>query len=67
MDDLTARIEVLFRRFVAACDQHQGPPERLALLFRKDMDQLFTEYGKQAVNAVLDDLAKRPWPSIALH
>jgi len=67
MDKLTVRIEVLFRRFLAACDQRQGPPERLALLFRTEMDQLFAEYGKQAVNAVLDDLAKKPWPTIALH
>jgi hypothetical protein len=67
MDELAVRIEVLFRGFLTACDQHQGSHEGLAVLFRREMDQLFAEYGKLAVNAVLDDLAKKPWPSISLH
>jgi hypothetical protein len=28
-------------------------------------NQPFAEYGKQAASAVLNDLAKKPWPSIA--
>jgi hypothetical protein len=62
MDDLTARLQALMRRYAASCDQ-PGPYQR----FRKELNLLISEYGYQAVDAALDNLPEEPWPSVSLH
>ena len=66
MEDLTARLEALLRRYAAAIDQGQGDGTELADQFRKDLRSLVAEYGQPAIDAALDE-SSEAWPSICLH
>jgi hypothetical protein len=63
MDDLTAHLESLLRRYAAAFDQ--TPDDRLGEQFRRDLQILVTEYGAEAVSAALDEIPDMP--SNVLH
>jgi hypothetical protein len=69
MDDLTARLEALFRRHAASIDPHQGVAafDRLSQQLRKEIDLVIAEFGQAAVDAALDDMPDEPWPSVSLH
>jgi hypothetical protein len=66
MDDLTARLESLFRRYAAAMNQRHGDHAPVAKQFLEEADLLITQYGQPAVEAALDtpDVAS---PSVSLH
>jgi hypothetical protein len=66
MDDLTARLEALMRRYAAACDQGQG--DRAQLAFHKELQLLVAQYGQPAIDAALDEeMSDGVWPSVSLH
>ena len=69
MDELTARLEALFRRYAVAYDRRAGVAVlgRFGPQFRKDMDLVIAEYGQAAVDVALDAMPNEAWPSIALH
>jgi hypothetical protein len=66
MDDLTARLESLFRRCAAALGQRHGDHVQVAKQFFEEADLLIAQYGQPAINAALDapDVAS---PSVSLH
>ena len=66
MDDLTARLESLFRRCAAAMGQRHGDHVQVAKQFLEEVDLLIAQYGQPAIEAALDtpDVAS---PSISLH
>jgi hypothetical protein len=66
MDDLTARLESLFSRCVAALRQRRGDHVQVAKQFFEEVDLLIARYGQSAINAALDapDVAS---PSVSLH
>ena len=68
MDDLTVRIEAMFRRYAADLNQSQADGVQLAGKFRRDMDSLIAEYGTTVIEAALDKIPiGEVWPSAALH
>jgi hypothetical protein len=70
MDDVTARLEALLRRYLAEANRCQGVTaalDRLGEQYRRDIDQLVSEYWQPAVNAAVNEMPDRPWPSVALH
>ncbi len=67
MDDLTARLEALLRRYAVAIDQGQGEAAQLADEFRKGLRLLVAEFGQPAIDAALDELPKAASPSVSLH
>jgi hypothetical protein len=67
MDDLTARLEVLFRRYGAALHHRQGDEVQLAEQFHEEMDLLIEQYGQSAIDAALDVVPAEAWPSVLLH
>jgi hypothetical protein len=68
MDDLTARIDAMFRRYAADLSQKHADSVQLAEQSRKDMDSLIAKYGKPAIDAALDELpVGGAWPSGAVH
>ena len=67
MDDLSARLESLLRRFDAtACDQAQGD-EALAEQFRMELQSLVSEYGPEALNSALDAMPDERSTSVSPH
>jgi DNA-binding response OmpR family regulator len=58
MDELTARLEALLRRYAAAFDQPQD--DRLGEQFRRDLQLLVAEYGPQPVSPALDEIPDMP-------
>jgi hypothetical protein len=66
MDDLTARLESLFRRCAAALRQHHGDHVQVAKQFLEEADLLIARYGQPAIHAALDapDVAS---PSVSPH
>jgi len=66
MDELTARLEALMRRYAAACDKGDGDAAELA--FHKDLQLLVAQYGQPAIDAALDEeRSDGVWPSVSLH
>jgi hypothetical protein len=65
MDELTARLEALMRRYAAACDR--GEADR-AEGFHKGLQLLVAPYGETAIAAALDEeMSDGAWPSVSLH
>jgi hypothetical protein len=66
MDELTARLESLFRRYAAALDHHHGDHIQVSKQFFEEVDLLIAQYGQPAIEAALDtpDVAS---PSVSLH
>jgi hypothetical protein len=65
MNELTARLEALMRRYAAACDR--GEADR-AEEFHKGLQLLVAQYGEPAIAAALDEeMSDGAWPSVALH
>ena len=67
MDELTARLESLFRRYAAALGHHHhGDRAPVAKQFLEEADFLIAQYGQPAIGAALDapDVAS---PSASLH
>ena len=68
MDDLTARIDALFRRYAADLDRRRFDDIQLAKQFRMNMDLLIAKYGQPAIDAALDEVPTgEVWPSVSLH
>ena len=69
MDELTGRLEILFRQYAASYDRRHGIAVlgRFSKQFRKDMNQVIAEYGEAAVDRALDAMPNEAWPSVALH
>ena len=68
MDELTARLEALLRRYLTEANRCKGVArDRLGEQYRRDIDQLVTEYGQPAVDAAVSEMPVVPWPSDALH
>jgi hypothetical protein len=68
MDDLTARIGALFRRYAADLNQHRLDGVQVAKQFRVDMDLLIVKYGQPAIDSALDEvLIGEMRPSDSLH
>jgi hypothetical protein len=65
VDDLTLRLESLFRRYAAAAGQRQGDVP-VAKQFLEEVDLLIAQYGQAAINAVLNAPGEAR-PSISLH
>jgi hypothetical protein len=66
MDELTARLEAIMRRYAAACDQGQGDGAQLE--FHKELQLLVAQYGQPAIDAALDEeMSDGAWPSVSLH
>jgi hypothetical protein len=68
MDELTARLEVLMRRYASACDQGDREGAQFAEQFYKELQLLVSQYGEEAVDAALDgEMSDGAWPSVSLH
>jgi imidazolonepropionase-like amidohydrolase len=70
MDDVTARLEALLRRYLTEASRCRGVPsalDGLAEKYRRDIGQLVSEYGQPAVNAAMNEMPDVPWPSVSLH
>jgi hypothetical protein len=70
MGDLSARLEALLRRYLAEASRCQGVTaavDRLGEWYRRDIDQLVSEYGQPAINAAMSEMPIVSWPSVALH
>jgi hypothetical protein len=68
MDNLTARIDALFRRYAADLDKRRFDGVQVAKQFRLDIDCLIAKYGQPAIDAALDEvLIGGVWPSASLH
>jgi hypothetical protein len=66
MDELTARLEALMRRYAAACDQGEGDVAELA--FHKELQLLVAQCGQPAIGAAPDEeMSDGAWPSVSLH
>ena len=69
MDELIARLEVLFRSYAAGLDSRARllPLDEIVKRFRAEISALVAEYGHTAVDAALDAIPRDGWPSVALH
>jgi hypothetical protein len=67
MDDLTARLEAILRRYAVACREGQLDDAQLAKRFRVDLQTLIAAYGFDAVEAALDAIPDAASPSAFLH
>jgi len=67
MDDLTARLDSLLRRYAAAHDQGEGDAARAKARFRKELEPLVAQHGYRAVITALNKLADAPSRSAAVH
>ena len=66
MDDLTARLESLFRRYRAAMDERDVDGVKMAKQFYEEADLLVAQYGQAAIERVLDEPGEA-LPSNCLH
>jgi hypothetical protein len=55
MDDLTARLESLFRRYGAAMGERDVDGVKLAKQFYEEADLLIAQYGQAAIERALDE------------
>jgi hypothetical protein len=68
MDELTGRLEALFRHYAAAFDRQQGDGVQLAGQFRTELRLLILQYGRAAVDAAIEGIPTgEAWPSVSLH
>jgi hypothetical protein len=68
IDELTARLEALLRRYLTEASKCKGVAlDRLGEQYRRDIDQLVCKYGQAAVNAAMNAMPVAPWASVALH
>jgi hypothetical protein len=69
MDELTDRLEALFRRYAAELEQCHDSGIQLERRFQEEADRLIAQYGQPAIAAVLDDVdaSDESWPSVSLH
>jgi hypothetical protein len=68
MNNLTAQIDALFRRYAADLDKRRLDGVQVAKQFRVDMDLLIGKYGQPAIDAALDEVfIGQMWPSASLH
>jgi hypothetical protein len=69
MDDLTARLQALFRRYSAAIELHpdRASIDHLCEQFHQDLGGLIAEYGHAAVDEAIDEIPSEVWPSVGLH
>jgi hypothetical protein len=66
MDDLTARLESLFRRYRAAMDERDVDGVKLAKQFYEEADLLIAKCGQAAIEIALDEPGEE-LPSNCLH
>jgi hypothetical protein len=66
MDELTARLESLLRRYWAALGQDKGDGGKAWEQFRKELQLLIAEYGPRAVDAALNEIPDGA-AAISLH
>jgi hypothetical protein len=67
MDDLTARLDSLLRRYAAVHDQGEGDAAGVTARFRKDLKPLVAQYGYRAVITALNKLADAPSQPVSIH
>jgi hypothetical protein len=67
MDDLTARLQALFRSYAAAIELHPDRVDRLGEQFRQDLGELIAGHGHAAVGKAINEIASEAWPSVGLH
>lgn len=67
MNDLSAHLEALLRRYAAAIDQGQDDAAQLLDEFRKGLRVLVAEFGQSAIDTALDALNDVVSPSVSLH
>jgi len=69
MDELTARLEALFRYYAADHDPHESFAAlgRLVAEFRREVRLLIAEYGQTAVDKALEEMPDAARPSVSLH
>jgi hypothetical protein len=67
MDDLTARLDSLLRRYAAIHDEGEGDAAGARARFRKDLKPLVAQYGYRAVITALNKLADNPSQSVSVH
>jgi hypothetical protein len=66
MDELTARLESLFRRYATAIGHHRGDHIQVARQFLEEADLLIAQYGQPAIDAALDATGVES-PTFSLH
>jgi hypothetical protein len=66
MDELTAHLESLFRRYAAALRQRDVDGVQLAKQFYEEADLLIARYGQGAIEAALHGPGEAQ-PSVSLH
>ena len=67
MDELTARLEALVRRYAAAYDHRQASAAELGEQFRRDLELLVAKYGLPAMTRAVNELPGGAWASVSLH
>jgi hypothetical protein len=70
MDELTALLEALLRRYLVRTSRFRGVTaalDRLGEQYRRHIDQLVSQYGQLAINAAMIEMPLVSWPSVALH
>jgi hypothetical protein len=68
MDELKARIDVLFLRYCAAFERlDRAALQDIVDQFRDDMKRLIVEHGEAAINAAMDAQPDDTPPSFSLH
>jgi hypothetical protein len=70
MDELTGRLEVLFRRYAAAFESRSGLialDEKMGEQFRDDMTVLIAQFGQAAVDMALEAMPNDASPSFSMH
>jgi hypothetical protein len=66
MDNLTARLESLFRRYDTALRECAGDRAPVAKQFLEEVDLLIAHCGQPAIHAALNE-PEVACPSVALH
>jgi hypothetical protein len=68
MDELAARLEVLFRRHAKALEQRGNDGDPVVEQFQKQLRLLVAQYGQAAVEEALDRFCAGPeLPSVSFH
>jgi hypothetical protein len=65
MDELSARLEALFRRFEATLEVDGAEDLLLREQYLEEVRSLVAEFGLDAIEAALDDPSRDDTPSIA--
>ncbi len=67
VDELSARLAMLFRHYAAAMDLHPEGADRLCAEFREDMRWMIAKYGQATVDKAVAEMRGDVWPSVELH